>query len=131
MNIILLTPQEHKVGPATFEPEAYFPTVGHALKYLVDREVKTTALRDLAAVNAKIKELHQLIDRLGISKWSYRDLTPATDGENASSNEFEGGIDQNPQDDANVSHSDTPAELVMDKKNHFKVRVIYIPKGGG
>lgn len=55
-----------KTGVQRWNPIAYFSTVKQTLKYLVDREVAETGLKDFKIVVEKQNELYDLIKHLQI-----------------------------------------------------------------
>ena len=57
-------PAVKAVGDSYWLNIAYFADVKHALKYLVDNEIRDTGFNDLATVSAKIEELYKLIINL-------------------------------------------------------------------
>lgn len=53
-----------KTGDEMWKPVSYHPNVRMALKYLVDREVNGTGLKDLEEVTNKIEELYKWIEEV-------------------------------------------------------------------
>lgn len=60
-------PNPENIGKDYWVPTYYFSTVKNALHWIVELEVNLTGLSDLKAIDAKIDELHDMIDRLNIS----------------------------------------------------------------
>ncbi len=57
---------KHKNNAVYWTPIAYFATIKHALKYIVDRELNLTGLDDFRKVVAKQEELYTLINGLRV-----------------------------------------------------------------
>lgn len=52
------------IGEEYWEPVAYFSNPKNALKYLIDKELNETGLKELKTVVEKMKELYKLVDNL-------------------------------------------------------------------
>jgi hypothetical protein len=118
LNILLLEKHEpQKGGPAYDSIEGYFANIGEALRYVVDAEIKGTGLKDIATINAKIKELHGMIDRIAVAKWSYSDVPL----KNASSMSVRAGNEDNPPKDTSDSQTDTAMKTVIDNNRQAAI----------
>lgn len=59
-------PSKKAVGEEYWMPVAYFSNVKHALKYLVDHEIRGTGFTDVETVTAKIDQLYSMILNLKV-----------------------------------------------------------------
>lgn len=67
MNVTVMRRMANNQGKEYWTPIAYFASMNHALKYIVDREIKLIGFEDFRKVVAKQEELYTLINQLQLS----------------------------------------------------------------
>jgi len=76
LNVTVYEKRESKEGKEdTWRPIGYFSRIDNALKFLVDRGVKETGLKDLKTVAQKQQELYELIESLELPRNSVQPVS--------------------------------------------------------